>query len=86
MNERQQRLLRRLYVQAHIARALGMYASSFNAKLEALKYGKNPMFSSNTKNPILFATIYKEKQIEFWGDLAVIAAEKLKELEVKNGN
>ncbi len=84
MNERQLRLSRNLRVEAHLARALDIKASAFYNKLYALKSGKAPVLTAESQHP--FEVAYKEKQVEFWSDLAVIATEKLKELEVKNGN
>ena len=86
MNERQTKLLENLRVDAHLARATGIRASCFYAKVIALKQGKNPVFTSRTENPAPFEPAYKADQIEFYDDLIAIATEKRKELEVKNGN
>lgn len=83
MNEK---LLENLRVEAHLARSLGLNAGGFYAKLNALKAGKNPILKARVKNPQSFEAAYAAAQVEFWEDLAVIATEKLKELEVKNGN
>jgi len=82
MNERQKNLLKNLRVEAHLARALNIGTSAFYSKLHALKAGKTPVLTAESKTN--FSTAYEEKQVEFWGDLAVIAAENLKELKVES--
>ncbi len=86
MNEQQEKLLKNLRVEAHVARALGLNAGGFYAKLNALRAGKNPVLKAGVETPQSFETAYSAAQIEFWNDLAVIASEKLKELENENGN
>lgn len=80
MNERQQKLLENLRVEAHLARALEISTSAFYNKLHALKAGKTPVLTAK-KSHVLFSSAYKEKQIELWNDLIEIASEKLGELE-----
>ena len=84
MNEQQEKLLKNLHVEAHVARSLGLNAGGFYAKLNALKAGKNPVLKAGAENARSFETAYKTAQIEFWNDLAVIATEKLRELEIEN--
>ena len=84
MNERQQKLLKKLSVKAHLARALGIGATQLNLKIQALDAGKQPTFGLRKGEPQLFEPAYIAKKWELWNDLVAIANEKLKELEVKN--
>ena len=86
MNEKQLELLKKIRPHTHIARLLGIDATQLNKKARALDVGKAPSFGLSEGNPRLFDPAYKAAQIEFWNDLVVIATEKLKELEVQNGN
>ena len=84
MNEQQEKLLKNLHVEAHVARSLGLNAGGFYAKLNALNAGKNPILKAGVENARSFETAYKTAQIKFWNDLSAIATEKLKELAVVN--
>jgi len=86
MNDRQQKLLKKIRPNLHIAQAMDIDATQLNKKKQALESGKNPTFGLRRGEPQLFEPAYKATQIEFYNDLIVIAAEKLKELEIENGN
>ncbi len=86
MNDRQQKLLKKIRPNMHIAQAMDIDATQLNKKKQALESGKKPTFGLRRGEPQLFEPAYKATQIEFYNDLIAIAAEKLKELEIENGN
>ena len=83
MNEKQKVLFSNIPVKAHVARYMGIKNCELVRKVQALSEGKNPSYGLKDGNPRLFKPGYIAAQIEFWSDLAVIAAENLKELEGK---
>ena len=84
MNDRQQKLLKKLSVKSHLARALGIGATQLNLKIQALDAGKQPTFGLRKGEPQLFEPAYIAKKWEFFNDLVAIAKEKLKDLELES--
>ena len=76
-------LLKDLRVSAHIARAMEISAQQLKDKIRSLDRGNTPIIK-RCDNPVLFKTLYIEKQKQFWSDVITIAVEKLKELEIEN--
>ena len=84
MNERQAKLLKKIRPNLHIAQAMGIDATQLNLKIQALDAGKQPTFGLRKGEPQLFEPAYSAKKWELWNDLAAIAKEKLKELELES--